>query len=208
MPTSSKPRFNSWASIASACWLLSVCSGLLLFEIYKATPGSARQAPATYPLQPSQNALRTAGAPTLLLFAHPRCPCTRASLNELAVLLSKVDRPVRAEVLFMLPPGTSDDWTSTSLQQLARQIPGVTVKQDMAGALAKRFGAETSGHVVVYDPRGRLQFSGGITGSRGHEGDNASLDALQGILCGKEPPRSTKVFGCPLASPPKIAIQE
>jgi hypothetical protein len=37
---------------------------------------------------------------TLVLFAHPHCVCTRASLDELEVILSGHTRPVSAQVVF------------------------------------------------------------------------------------------------------------
>ena len=45
----------------------------------------------------------------------------------------------------------------------------------MTAARRQRFGAETSGQTLLYDRDGRLLFSGGTTGSRGHDGDNAGF---------------------------------
>jgi hypothetical protein len=75
----------------------------------------------------------------------------------------------------------------------------VSVRIDEAGREAARFGATTSGHVLLYDRGGRLRFSGGITASRGHVGDNAGRAALLGLLIHGETERErTPVFGCPL----------
>jgi len=64
---------------------------------------------------------------------------------------------------------------------------------------ARRFGVETSGQTLLYDAGGRLIFSGGITGSRGHAGDNAGEAALVALLTsGQADRRATSVFGCPL----------
>ncbi len=54
--------------------------------------------------------------------------------------------------------------------------------RDDDGAEAKRFGAETSGQTLLYDERGTLAFSGGITGSRGHAGDNAGRASLLALI--------------------------
>ena len=48
-------------------------------------------------------------------------------------------------------------------------------------------GATTSGHVLLYDAGGVLRFAGGITDGRGHEGDNAGLDAALALLRGHVP---------------------
>ena len=52
---------------------------------------------------------------------------------------------------------------------------------------------------MFYDARGALLFSGGITGARGHAGDNAGRRAIVALL-NRSPARSraTNVFGCSL----------
>jgi hypothetical protein len=67
------------------------------------------------------------------------------------------------------------------------------------GSLARQLGAETSGYVALYDANGRLLFSGGITRSRGHEGESAGRRTICALLAGEvvaDP--KTPVFGCPL----------
>ena len=81
----------------------------------------------------------------------------------------------------------------------AAAIPGVAAREDLDGAQARLFGAETSGFLVLYDPRGQLLFQGGITGSRGHAGDNAGEDAVALLLTGRAAGlRQTPVYGCSL----------
>lgn len=67
------------------------------------------------------------------------------------------------------------------------------------GREAARFGALTSGYTVVYDHDGIQRFAGGITGERGHVGDNVGRDAVQRVVAGLENQiRSHSVFGCAL----------
>ena len=135
------------------------------------------------------------------MFAHPKCPCTRASIEELNSLLAGYGGPVAARVYFFKPTAESEEWTHTDLWQSAARIPGVTVYEDVNGALAQQFGAETSGFVVLYDPQGNLLFKGGITGSRGHMGDNQGESTILSLLSGKNPgTRQTPVYGCSLSS--------
>ena len=85
-------------------------------------------------------------------------------------------------------------------------MPGVAVMDDVDGKLAKLFGAETSGYVVIYNPQGKLLFNGGITGSRGHAGDNAGLSAAVGWLTDNNSHlRCTSVYGCSLFGDAKFS---
>jgi hypothetical protein len=144
---------------------------------------------------------------TLVMVAHPRCPCTRASMNELARIMARVQGKVRAYVLFLKPHNSDADWNDTDLRRSAAEIPGVTVLTDIDGVEAHRFGAETSGHTLLFDPTGRLLFSGGITESRGHAGGNAGESAIISLVTNhKSEHRSTFVFGCPLTGPARETV--
>jgi hypothetical protein len=142
---------------------------------------------------------RDADRPTLVMSVHPQCPCSRASLHELEILLARSGERVAARVLFVQPAGAPANWTQTDLWRQASEIPGVTVLIDHDGSDSRAFGAQTSGQVALYDPHGTLLFSGGITDGRGHEGDSAGLAAIIDLLYGREPAtRLTPVFGCSL----------
>lgn len=106
---------------------------------------------------------------------------------------------VNAYVLFIKPKGAGADWDDTDLRRSAAAIPGVTVLTDANGAEADRFGAQTSGHTLLFDRTGALLFSGGITASRGHAGGNAGESAiLAAINGGRADHARTPVFGCSL----------
>jgi hypothetical protein len=129
---------------------------------------------------------RPAGAGmTLLVFAHPHCPCTRATLAELSRLLAAcqgLPAAPRVLVVFVRPAGAAPGWERTETWEAASRLPGVTVLADADAKIARRFDAKTSGQVFLYDGAGRLRFCGGITGGRGHEGDNAGRDAVTAAL--------------------------
>ncbi len=186
-------------------WLASVVSGLGVLTAYEYGAGRDAGAPADWPAG-SQIPL-AADEPTLILFAHPDCPCTRASIGELAVLLARCPAGVRAHVVFLHPTGTGPDWMRTDLWRSAAAIPGVAVEADEGGREAARFQAATSGQVVLYGPDGRLMFHGGITGARGHYGDNEGLATIVELL--RHEPAAvarTPVFGCSLLDPAPAAI--
>jgi hypothetical protein len=167
---------------------------------YENAPARARQTVSSWPVdsQITHQQNRT----TLVMFLHPYCPCSRASVEELNRLLGQCQNPVFANVLFIRPNGVSDDWANSHLRKVAESIPGVHVALDADGKEARRFGAESSGYVVLYSPRGELLFSGGITGSRGHAGQNPGEDAVIALVNGDSLPLThAQVYGCDLFDP-------
>jgi hypothetical protein len=139
---------------------------------------------------------------TLVILAHPKCPCTRATVEELSKLMTNCQGRISAYVLFAIPQGAPADWYKTDLWNSAAMIPGVTTIVDRDGTNASLFGAHTSGQVVLYGSDGQLRFRGGITQSRGHVGDNDGRSAIEAIVnTGETQIDHTVVFGCPLFNP-------
>lgn len=137
--------------------------------------------------------------PTLLMFLHPRCPCSAASIAQLDRVLSRYPGRFRACVLIARPSGVPEDWEEGANLGAARRLPDNTLLLDPEGALAQRFGALNSGTVQAFDREGNRLFSGGITASRGHEGESLGSLSLLDIGAGKAPcVAAMPVFGCPL----------
>src|SRR5687768_7810135 len=67
--------------IAGALWLAAVAGGTSFMLDYSETSGVAAKAPLQWPR--SSQIVPSASQPTLLMFVHPHCPCSRASLSEL-----------------------------------------------------------------------------------------------------------------------------
>jgi len=136
---------------------------------------------------------READRPTLVVLVHPKCPCTRASLSELDRIVARCGRKLTAYAVYLKPKGSGVDWDYTS------DSPGVRAVPDEGGTIARMLGASTSGQALLFDRSGRLVFSGGITHSRGHEGDNPGRDAIVSlVLTGHAALARTPVFGCSL----------
>src|SRR5207245_290942 len=110
---------------------------------------------------------------TLLMFAHPKCPCTRASIDGLNRLMAWRQGRLSVVVLFFRPSRSGEPWEKSGICRSAESISGVRVIWDNDGKEAIRFGARTSGQTFVFDPQGRMWFTGGITAARGVQGDNA-----------------------------------
>lgn len=189
-----------WFAAAALVWLAAVGTGLWALWGYDNRPGVSASAPGRWPADTALK--RSADRPTLLFVAHPQCTCTRASLDELAEILARASshRP-RTYVLFLKPSSVDAGWEQTDLWRRAAALPDVTVLRDDDGAFAHAFGVETSGQTMLYDDGGTLIYSGGITGSRSHAGENAGELALIALLTrGHAERRSASVFGCSLFS--------
>jgi hypothetical protein len=181
----------------SLLWLLSITFGLRQVWRYDNSPGKAGVAPAHWPKNPLLN--YAANGASLVMVVHPQCPCSRASLAELAQLMARSQGRLSATVIFVRYAGVSEHWVQTDLWRQATAIPGVRVVSDPDGTLSRQFGALTSGQTYLYDGQGRRLFSGGLTASRGHEGDSEGLNAALALVRGQTPVRTnTPIFGCPL----------
>lgn len=179
------------------CWLALVVGGSAVLLIHSQTPGEAGGPPERWPA--ASGIARGSQRPTLVMFAHPKCPCTRASMEELAELMARSQGLVDARVVFFKPEEAGENWALTDTWKSAAAIPGVTVQTDIDGREAALFQAATSGQVVLYDARGQLLFQGGITEARGHAGDNEGLAAILDLLQhGKTPLSTSPVYGCPI----------
>ncbi len=193
--------------LVAVAWGIIVCTGLITLWCYAQVPGFDAASPTLWPQESPIQPSRT--QPSLLMFAHPKCPCTRATIRELERLVTRLEGKVETWVIFIKPSQCSDDWWRTDLQKSAAAIPGVRILCDQDGVEAKRFHAHTSGLALLYAPTGKLLFEGGITSSRGHEGDSEGLAAVEAIVLHRTA-RVTKtpVFGCALHSPEAFAAQE
>jgi hypothetical protein len=178
-------------------WVFAMGLGIRILLRYSHTPGAAARPHADWPREASIKPLP--GRSTLLVFVHPQCPCSRATIGELARIIAAARDRVQTAVFFYVPPDSKEDWAHTDLWTSAASIPHVQVTADTDGNNARQFGARTSGQTLLYDRNGKLTFSGGITAARGHSGDNDGSDSIVALLLGKTPRRhATPVFGCAL----------
>jgi hypothetical protein len=184
-------------AIAGLAWLGIVITGTIFMVAYSSTPGESGTPPTHWPEASSIRLDRQ--HPTLVMFLHPHCPCSRATVSELALLMANCDGRINAHVFFLQPAEMPADWHETDTWRETKRIPGVLVHQDDDGREARLFNAETSGDTALYDPHGNLLFHGGITIARGHSGDNPGRDAIQDLIFGKTTLQTnTPAFGCSL----------
>ncbi len=186
-------------------WVALIILGEIQLLRYDYTPHFQPRSLQKWPLE---SRIKLASEhPTLLMFVHPKCPCSRSSIGELSRLMTRCQGKLTAYVLFVRPSILSEQWVKTDLWKNAVRIPGVQVSEDIDGVEVERFHSATSGHALLYSKQGQLLFSGGITGSRGHFGDNDAREAVEMLVEGKitaQSPKIFPVFGCLLKAKSSI----
>jgi len=180
-----------------AAWVVLVVSGFGVLLNYGLTPGANTDAPQQWPSH--SKIVPAAAQPTLVVFIHPFCPCSRATLHELQILAARCQGRVGIRVVFKEPAGHPVDWAKCELANTAKTIPNAVVLTNGTQGESELFGAATSGVAMLFDRNGKLLFHGGITASRGHEGDNLGRSSLMALIEGREPGSAcTPAFGCSL----------
>jgi hypothetical protein len=176
--------------------ILFVCAGLFgwgfyTFEKFNFTPGPQIEGPSRFPAS-AEASLLHAKVPTLFVFIHPKCACTTATLAELGKLKAKAGDKLVTEVFIAVEEDESET-EIIAAEDRVRANGQTSIERDFKGAIAKKFGAETSGQTYLYSPAGELLFQGGITESRGHEGDNLGSSEILNLVTQKN--QQEKLFG-------------
>ena len=132
------------------------------------------------------------------MFAHPACPCTNASLRNLAELSSTLSPDVETTIIFVTR-GLDPALIATAPNVLAaRLIPRISLVFD-DGSEVDRFGAKVSGEVFAFNDAGERIYRGGLTSARGHAGDSEGRRQLKRAFGGEaRAPFEAHVFGCRL----------
>jgi hypothetical protein len=204
LPRSSSTEWRVYVPIA--VWLVAMSASWVWMQRYEFGTNAplAQRVVAHWP-EDSQ-LVKIVDCPTLLLFLNPKCPCSRATLFELERLLTSTVEAVPIDydliVVATVPIGADDTWLQTDTVRRAATLKRARLIVDQDGVEAARFGATTSGMVMLFDNNGVRQYAGGITICRAHEGDNVGRDGVGEILLG----RSGRVpeipaFGCQLCLP-------
>lgn len=185
-------RPTRWAWGGLCLWVLAVGGGWGGLTHYANRPGSSAAAPTSVAQGESHSQPFH-----LMLFVHPRCPCSAASVRELSRIMAQCSKSLRATVYFYRPETQPDEWARSPLWKEAAAIPGVRPQVDVGGRAAREYGSLTSGDTLLYDPSGRLRFHGGITFARGHEGDSKGKLAVIAHVRGEATEMTeSPVFGC------------
>lgn len=179
------------------CWCVILLPCLYAFARYQTTPGTTGIIAPHWPS--SSNLEKAEGEHSLVVFLHPKCPCSIATVRN---VFEQV-RPKAVVFVLVLPLGVDASFADGPVRRLLEQDYHHRPVVDCGGREAKLFGAETSGHVFLFDCEGRTQFSGGVTASRGRLGFSPSVALLQARdrYPSTELPNDCPIYGCPLHNP-------
>jgi hypothetical protein len=188
-------------------WITAIVVGARTLLIYENTPAEAAEAASRWPSHTSL--ARSNHEFTLVLFVHPNCPCTRASIAELELIMAQLQGRLRAFAVFDKPASSEAEVKASSLWPMTSLIPGVSSVYDSDGVETKRFGGKVSGQTMLYGPDGKLVFCGGLTSSRGHQGYNEGAAAVVRLVrAGASETAQAPVFGCSLFNPTAKTLRE
>jgi len=180
-------------------WIASLGLALSLLARHHGAEGNPGATPAAWPS--AEPRLAPDGL-EIMLFVHPRCPCTVRSIDAAASLRHMLEARgvqcgVRTVIRTPAVAGEDDEaWRdSPTVGRLARLGPHRR-QFDPGGSIADRWGAITSGHVAIFDASGRRLLDGGLNPARAHAEDPAVLRAIADRLTAGLPVAARPVFGC------------
>lgn len=186
-----------WQVLALAVWLISLVVGLKILWNYQTAPGVQQK--KTTRIHSTSLIQLASQQPTLIMFAHPQCPCSKASIIELQGVAQKLRGQVNIKIYFIQPASKDRGWLESSSWALAKTIPDAQVLADPRGTMAKMFSARVSGETLLYSKEGELLFEGGITPSRGHVGENhGTRSIIEAVQTGLASIKRTQIYGCNL----------
>jgi hypothetical protein len=180
--------------------IMSALAFLFIFTIYgfhelMLYSGSPGKSSTILGAWPSSSKLSRPKHDHIVMFIHPGCSCSKASVSELSRLMSKAS-DLTVQVVVMKSAKLEKLFDKNPLIEAVKKIPRTKIIYDQDGIEANLFHAETSGLTNLYNKKAELVFTGGLTMARGHEGGSEGKDAILSYLQGQQAKKSSLVFGC------------
>ena len=180
----------------ASIWLLLIATCVYMLLDHSYQPAQTNASVAAWPT--NSRLSRNSSGIQLVMFAHPCCPCTAASLNELDRLVREIPDGTIATIAFNIRGLSAEDLAHADNLKLLKDSEKLTLFYD-DGSEADAFGATVSGELLAFDCSGRRLFRGGLTAARGHAGESVGRDVLQQIAGGQFLDAcETPVYGCRL----------
>lgn len=194
---------RNWVIFGALGWLFTLTAGVCLVFKYDSIPGLTATSGSSWPA--NSTIAHSTTNNTLVMLLHPKCPCSRASLQQVATLTTN-DNSLECIFLVYAPTKFPKGWEKTDIWNLAAEVPGAQLVSDIDGAEARKFGGITSGQTYIFDRKGNLKYAGGLTEGRGHVGECRNLDLAVKALKSGTTSASGAVYGCPIEDPKKAQL--
>src|SRR5277367_4862072 len=115
-----KPQTTFIPLVISFVWLLGAGIGFHALHRYAYTEGTAAKPPSRWPA--NSRIPRNEGF-KLIVFAHPECPCSRATLRELAIIVGHSREQLDVHVCFYAPRSMREKWRTSDVWSDAPVLP-------------------------------------------------------------------------------------
>src|SRR5436309_2046040 len=94
-------RWEIMFLVAGVAWMAAFGWGFARLWRYEGAAGAAARGPVDWP---AESRIKTeTGKARLVVLMHPQCPCSRATVEELARLMARCQGKLSAEVLMIQP---------------------------------------------------------------------------------------------------------
>src|SRR5437868_14665541 len=101
-------RLATLKTVLLFTWGLLVISGFIALLKYGNTAGGRGQTPSQWP--PDTRLSQSNDKPTLLVFIHPQCSCSSATIGELERIMTDIAGKARVQAVFYRPKDKGKDW--------------------------------------------------------------------------------------------------
>ncbi len=198
-------------TIGVLIWIFITFMGFAQLLIYSNTPAKKDTDIVISPWPATSKIKRIEHTPTLLLFLHPECPCSQATVEELQRIMLRLEG-IQASVItiFYKPKSKPTSWVQNSLWKKVEANSRIRTFIDEDAEETTIFDAEVSGETLLFNESGNLVFRGGITPSRGHQGDNPGEDFIIRWFRGARDLAftQTSIFGCRIRDQKIILVEK
>jgi hypothetical protein len=136
--------------------------------------------------------------PSLVVFVHSACPCTRTAVGTLAAIAREAHGRLAVQVVFEDEESGEPGAGATPLWNEVTSLRGMAVRRDEGGALAADLGVTRSGTAVLFDASGIRLFTGGLTPAEAADSQSLRDAVARALSCASQARRDPAIAnaGC------------
>ncbi len=195
---------KNWLVLCTVSWLLLLPAAICVQLRYDSLPGIAAVPKTAWPA--ASKIKYSTITNTLVMVLHPRCPCSRASVQQVASMMNTTNPP-KCIFLFYTPSIFAKGWEKTDIWNQASEIPDSVLISDIDGRETKTSEHPHPDRPTFFDRQGFLRYSGGLTEGRGHQGECRNLEAaIKALNDSHKPTTFGAVYGCPVVDSRKAQL--